>query len=49
MNENNSGFIINSVHSTEGCYTYTKEIRNGTSVIDLGEEEQEVLAIAMNQ
>ena len=49
LNENNSGFIINSVHSTEGCYTYTKEIRNGTSVIDLGEEEQEVLAIAMNQ
>ena len=49
LNENNSGFIINSVHSTEGCYTYTKDIRNCTSVIDLGEEEQEVLAIAMNQ
>lgn len=47
LDENNDGFIINSVHSTEGCYTYTKEIRKGSSSIDLGAEEQEVLAIAM--
>ena len=24
LDENNNGFILNSVHSTEGCYTYTK-------------------------
>ena len=29
LDENNNGFIINSVHSTEGCYSYTKEIKNG--------------------
>ena len=27
LDENNNGFIINSVHSTEGCYSYTKEIK----------------------
>ena len=26
LNGNNNGFIINSVHSSDGCYTYTKEI-----------------------
>lgn len=49
LDENNSGFIINSVHSTEGCYSYTKEIRNGESAIDLGKEETEALAIAMGE
>lgn len=29
LDENHNGFIINSVHSTEGCYSYTKEIKNG--------------------
>ena len=27
LNERNSGFILNSVHSSDGCYTYTKEIK----------------------
>lgn len=49
LNENNNGFIINSVHSTEGCYSYTKEIRNGESSISLGKEEEEALAIAMGE
>ena len=25
LNERNSGFILNSVHSSDGCYTYTKK------------------------
>ena len=29
LDENNNGFILNSVHSAEGCYSYTKEIING--------------------
>lgn len=49
LDENNNGFILNSVHSTEGCYSYTKEIRNGTSAISLGTEEAEALAIAMGE
>lgn len=49
LNENNNGFILNSVHSTEGCYSYTKEIQNGESSISLGKEEEEALAIAMGK
>lgn len=49
LDENNNGFIINSVHSTEGCYSYTKEIKNGESTISLGKEESEALEIAMGE
>lgn len=49
LDENNNGFIINSVHSTEGCYSYTKEVRNGESNISLGEEEKKALALAMGE
>lgn len=47
LDERNDGFIINSVHSTEGCYSYTKEIRNGECSLSLGKEEAEALAMAM--
>lgn len=49
LDENNNGFIINSVHSTEGCYSYTKEIKKGVSSISLGKEEEEALSIAMGE
>lgn len=49
LDENKNGFIINSVHSTEGCYCYTKEIKNGECSISLGTEEAEALAIAMGE
>lgn len=49
LDENNNGFIINSVHSVEGCYSYTKEIKQGESSILLGKEEAEALAIAMGE
>lgn len=49
LNENNDGFVLNSVHSSDGCYSYTKEIKDGTCSISLGEEEQEALSIAMNE
>lgn len=49
LDENNNGFILNSVHSTEGCYSYTKEIKNGLSAISLGSEESEALAMAMGE
>ena len=47
LDGNNDGFIINSVHSSEGCYSYTKEIKGGTSHISLGAEEEKALRIAM--
>lgn len=48
LDENNNGFLINSVHSTEGCYTYTKELRGGESATPLGKEEEEALQEALN-
>lgn len=47
LNENDDGFIINSVHSTEGCYSYSKEIKNGQCSISLGEEEKQALDMAL--
>ena len=49
LDENNNGFVLNSVHSTEGCYTYTKEIKNGECTISLGDEEKQALSIAMGK
>lgn len=46
LNEINDGFVLNAVHSREGCYTYVKEIIDGTSVIALAGEEKEALEIA---
>lgn len=49
LDENDDGFIINSVHGADGCYTYTKEIKNGKSAIELGNEETKALNMAMDQ
>lgn len=49
LDENNNGFILNSVHSTEGCYSYTKEIKGGESALSLGKEEADALALAMGE
>jgi hypothetical protein len=47
LNRKNDGFIINAMHSREGCYTYIKEIINGNSVIMLADEEREALNMAL--
>ena len=46
LNASNDGFVLNAVHSREGCYTYIKEIIDGNSIIVLAEEEQEALNMA---
>lgn len=46
LNEKNDGFVLNSVHSTEGCYTYTKEIKNGLCEFELSNEEKNALSKA---
>ena len=43
LNRKNDGFIINAMHSREGCYTYVKEIVKGESYVELAEEEAEAL------
>ncbi|MCR4567237.1 MAG: DUF4446 family protein [Pseudobutyrivibrio sp.] len=47
LNEKNSGFIINAMHSREGCYTYVKEIIDGNSIIQLADEEEQALEEAL--
>ena len=47
LDGNNNGFILNSVHSVEGCYSYTKEVKNGICDISLGEEEKQALDMAI--
>ena len=49
LDENNNGFIINSVHSTDGCYSYTKRITAGECKLALGKEEEEALSRAMEE
>lgn len=47
LDKQDNGFILNSVHSANGCYTYTKEIQGGVSAIELADEEKEALNRAM--
>ncbi len=48
LNDKNDGFILNSVHSSDGCYSYTKEIKNGVCAIALGQEEEKALQMAIH-
>lgn len=43
LDSNNNGWIMNAMHSREGCYTYIKEIVKGESYVELAEEEAEAL------
>ena len=49
LNEKDNGFILNSVHSSEGCYTYIKEIKAGICDLDLSNEEKQALSEAMKK
>jgi len=49
LDKNNSGILLNSVHSSrEGCYTYMKEIIKGESFLELSEDEKKALSQALN-
>lgn len=48
LNEKDNGFIINTVHSREGSYSYIKEIIDGNSIIGLSPEEEKALSKALN-
>lgn len=43
LDQEENGFLINSVYSREGGYSYIKEIKNGESEILLSEDEQKAL------
>lgn len=49
LDKKDNGFVINAMHSREGCYTYIKEIIGGESFIALGDEEQQALDKALGK
>lgn len=48
LDDNNSGFILNTIHSRDNCFQYIKEIVNGESYILLSREEVEALNRAID-
>lgn len=48
LDKNNTGFLLNAIHSRENCFLYIKEIVNGESYVVLSEEEVEALKQAVN-
>lgn len=49
LDSNNNGFLLNSVHSKDSCYTYVKDIVNGKSKTELSEEEKQALEETIRQ
>lgn len=48
LDVNNTGFILNVIHSRDNCFFYIKEIVNGESYILLSSEEMDALREAVN-
>lgn len=48
LDKNNTGVILNAIHSRDNCFLYLKEIVNGESYIMLSDEEIEALRRAVN-
>lgn len=47
LDKMDNGFLVNVMHSNDGCFAYIKEIVNGESFIELGKEEQQALKEAV--
>ncbi len=43
LNEENSGVVLNCMHTREGCFAYAKEIIHGESYVVLSDEEKEAM------
>ena len=48
LDKENSGLILNAVHSRDNCFLYLKEIVKGESYVMLSQEEVEALGKAVN-
>lgn len=49
LDKEDNGILVNSMYSREGCYSYVKTIVGGKCSIEMSEEEQEALKIAVNK
>lgn len=48
LDKENTGLILNAVHSKDNCFLYLKEIVKGESYVMLSQEEVEALRKAVN-
>ncbi len=48
LNDSNTGFVMNCIHSREGSYTYIKDIVRGECALELSEEEAEAVRTAID-
>lgn len=48
LDMNNTGFILNAIHSRDNCFFYIKEIVKGESYILLSSEEMDALRQAVH-
>lgn len=48
LDKDNTGLILNAVHSRDNCFLYLKEIVKGESYVMLSQEEVEALCKAVN-
>ncbi len=46
LDQTDTGFVLNAIHSKENCFLYIKEVMNGESYIILSDEEVQALRIA---
>lgn len=49
LDKKNDGFIINTIFTENGSYTYCKPVENGVSSVKLSKEEQDSLNLAKNK
>ena len=47
LNDSNTGFVVNSIHSREGSYSYIKEIIRGECPLPLSDEEEQAVRQAI--
>ncbi len=48
LNQDDDGFILNTVQNLDGCYSYCKQVKNGISKIELTSQEREALQEALD-
>lgn len=49
LNNNNDGFLLNSIHSREGSHMYVKEIIKGKTEQALSKEEENTIKVAIKK
>jgi hypothetical protein len=49
LDRNDNGFLLNSMHSKESCYTYIKDVVKGKAKVELSEEEKAALQEAVSR